>query len=167
MHLFAISSITVLLSSVCMVILLFAKKSHKADTQIWGCLCLTVAIWAIGSFKYSTSLDQTTAFFWCQIAYVGVILTPVMYILFVYNFVNRQGIWFISADAPGFRLQKSEGYGCGSCPKEISQDDLLITYLKTHSGAVSIEACRSIYATTEKIKAHGKKIRREYPVPDV
>jgi signal transduction histidine kinase len=47
-----------------------------------------VVWWGIGGYKYSSSTSKENAFLWWQIAWVSVIITPIIYYQFVYTFLK-------------------------------------------------------------------------------
>ena len=89
-----------------MASLLFIKSSTSKSAKIWGYLCLSVSVWAIGSFMYS-SIDRSSrdlAFFWIKISYLGVIITPTIFFHFVYEYIklNKPRLLTIIYSITGF-----------------------------------------------------------------
>jgi len=64
------------------------KLSNKKLNLIWIFVCLCVSIWGWGSFKFTTTTSKEAAYFWWKIAHIGVILTPVGYSHFVFEFLK-------------------------------------------------------------------------------
>jgi two-component system NtrC family sensor kinase len=72
-------------------ILVYVKGAKNKINRIWSIFALGVAIYGFGGFKASTAKDPSAAFFWWQIAYIGVIMLPVLITHFIYSFlgINR------------------------------------------------------------------------------
>ncbi|PIY82647.1 MAG: hypothetical protein COY78_05590 [Candidatus Omnitrophica bacterium CG_4_10_14_0_8_um_filter_44_12] len=90
LNLFAVSSVLIFLSSLIMALLLFSRGKKSKVPNLWGFLCISTTLWAMAGLKYSTTLSYESAFFWWQVAYVAVILTPILYYHFVYEFLHLE-----------------------------------------------------------------------------
>jgi len=94
MSLFAISGFLIgILCSILGVITLI--KGRRFFHYIWGLFSFSVALWGFGSYKIATAMEPSQAIFWWRIAYVGVILIPVLITHFVHRFLDIKGKWFI------------------------------------------------------------------------
>ncbi|MCD4781015.1 MAG: GAF domain-containing protein [Candidatus Omnitrophica bacterium] len=71
-----------------MSVIVLSKGNKTITSRIWAAVCLTAAIWGIGSFNIANSKLKMDAMFWWQFGYVGVILTPVLYFHFVCEYIN-------------------------------------------------------------------------------
>jgi len=79
-------------------IFIFYKGKRKKLTALLGFFCFLVSIWGLGAFGVSISTVKKTAFFWWQIAYIGVVFTPVVYSHFVFTFLNlERKVFLVSA----------------------------------------------------------------------
>jgi len=85
---FSISSLLILALASVVAVFSFLKGEDRKLNVIWGLFCVSGAIWGLGSFKFSTTISKESAFFWWQIAYIGVILSPVFYSHFVYELLK-------------------------------------------------------------------------------
>jgi len=81
---FAVSSILIFVSLSFIAILVLWKGKDRKTKNVWFCLCLVVASWGFGGYKFATATSQEDAYFWRQIANIGVIFTPVLYYHFIY-----------------------------------------------------------------------------------
>ncbi len=88
MNLFAISSFLIFLSSLFIGFVVLWKKKTEFLAQIWCFFCILVSLWGFGGYKFSTATTYNKAFFWWQIAYISVILFPVVYIHFIFTFLG-------------------------------------------------------------------------------
>ena len=88
MKLFTSTSVLVFCSSLAMAWLLLAKGWRNKTNLIWSGFCLSVALWGFGSFFYTITTSEEIAFKWIQVAFVGVILPPVLYSHFVFSFLR-------------------------------------------------------------------------------
>ncbi len=89
MNFFSISSVLVTIVSILMGVFVIVK-GKKTASYIWAIFCFTVSIWGIAGYNFSVTTFKDTAFFWWQIAYVSVILTPVFYYHFVLSFIEKK-----------------------------------------------------------------------------
>ena len=90
MNAFAFSCILVIVSNLSIAALVLWKSSDRKIGYKWAFLCLTVAIWGFGGYKFSTTTSKETAFFWWQIAHFGAVLTPVIYYHFVSEYLKKK-----------------------------------------------------------------------------
>ena len=87
MNLFALSGLLVFISSLIFGIFSWVKGT-KFLHKIWAIFNLSVAIWGLGAFKFSTTLNQNDVFFWLRFGHIGVVLIPVFFIHFVFEFLE-------------------------------------------------------------------------------
>jgi len=87
MNLFALSGLLACISSFIFGIFSWVK-GKKSLNKIWGIFNLSVAIWGLGAFKFSTTLNQKEVFFWLRFGHIGVILMPVLFIHFVFEWLG-------------------------------------------------------------------------------
>ncbi|MGM0568853.1 MAG: ATP-binding protein [Elusimicrobiota bacterium] len=95
MNLFALSG---LLAFICAFIFgIFSwVKGKKFLNKIWSVFNFSVAIWGLGAFKFSTTMEQEAVFFWLHLGHIGVILIPVFFIHFVFELLDikkRNVLW--------------------------------------------------------------------------
>ena len=94
MNPFALSGIFISISSSIMAILIFAIGKQRLH-YIWGILCVAVTFWGFGAYKVATTDNVSLADFWWRMAHIGIILIPVLFTHFVYEFLNIKGRFFI------------------------------------------------------------------------
>ena len=87
MNPFALSCLLAFASSLALGIFSWVK-GKKFLNKIWAIFNLAVAIWGLGGFKFSTTLDQGAVFFWLRFGHIGVILIPLLFIHFVFEFLE-------------------------------------------------------------------------------
>ncbi|MGE5196927.1 MAG: histidine kinase dimerization/phospho-acceptor domain-containing protein, partial [Deltaproteobacteria bacterium] len=64
-------------------------KGPKTRTnRIWSALTIANATYGFGAYMVSLSGDAQSAFFWWQMAYLGIILIPVFFMHFVYSYLG-------------------------------------------------------------------------------
>lgn len=87
MNLFALSG---LLAFICAFIFgVFSWiKGNDFLNKIWAFFNFSVAVWGLGAFRFSTTLDKDAVFFWLHLGHVGVILIPVFFIHFVFELLE-------------------------------------------------------------------------------
>ena len=95
MSIFSLSGLFVALST-CLLSIFILAKGRKKIHYIWALFCMAVALWGFGVFKIGGETDEGLAIMWWQIAYIGVIFIPVLYLHFICKFLNRKRNIFIS-----------------------------------------------------------------------
>jgi signal transduction histidine kinase len=90
MNIFSLSSILVAITTLGISLLLASKGWGKFSNRIFIGVPLCGAIWGLGSFLATTASVEEKIYFWYQIAYIGVELTPVFFFHFIYSFVNKK-----------------------------------------------------------------------------
>lgn len=88
MSYFTISSILISITAFSMAIFMFSKSGGRKTSIIWGFFCIAVSIWGIGGYKFSTAISKEIAFYWWQVAYIGVIFAPVLFSHFVFEYLK-------------------------------------------------------------------------------
>ncbi|MFH1714600.1 MAG: diguanylate cyclase [Elusimicrobiota bacterium] len=87
MNPFALSGLLLLLTSLILAILSWTK-GKKFYNKIWAGFNFAAAIWGLGAFKFSTTLDPAIAFFWLRFTHIGVICIPIFFLHFVFEFLE-------------------------------------------------------------------------------
>ena len=90
MHFFAFSSILVAISNFSMASLVYFKGRTKKPNIAWAIFLLAASLWGIGSYKATTTLNETDVILWMRITYIGIILIPTFFYQFVYMFLGIQ-----------------------------------------------------------------------------
>ena len=87
MNLFALSGILIAASSGLMAVLMFVLGKQRMHF-LWGVFCLSVFIWGFGAFKIATTINPIEAEFWWRVTHIGIIFIPILFLHFVYVFLN-------------------------------------------------------------------------------
>jgi signal transduction histidine kinase len=85
---FALAGILIAATSLFMAVLMFFL-GDKMLNRIWGIFCLSVFIWGLSFYFIASSTTPDVALFWWKISHIGVILIPVLFITFVYIFLEE------------------------------------------------------------------------------
>jgi hypothetical protein len=100
--LYGISSLITGITSLSMSIFVFVKGPKTKANKIWSILTFCVAIYGFGSYMVSLAKDSATAFFWWQVAYIGIIMIPALFTHFICSFLDikrpllLKNVYFIS-----------------------------------------------------------------------
>ncbi len=94
LNLFSISSFLIFIFSISLGIFTFLKNRERIG-KIWISFCFLASIWGFGGYKFSTVSNYDDAFFWWQVAYICVILSPVVYTHFVFVFLEIKKKFFL------------------------------------------------------------------------
>lgn len=86
--LYGISNLLIAITSTAISIFVFVKGPKTKTNKIWIVLTLTIAIYGFGAYMVSLSEDAKSAFSWWQFAYIGIIMIPVLFMHFVYSFLD-------------------------------------------------------------------------------
>ena len=97
LNVFGIASICIVISSILMGITVFVKSQDKKLGNVWGCFCIAVTLFGIGSFMVSITPFSSyyNALFWWQIAYQGTIFSVVFFSHYVTNYLKLDKKVFI------------------------------------------------------------------------
>src|SRR3989338_851972 len=87
--LFALSGLFIAISSGIMVFIMFIFGQSKLH-RLWGLFCVSVFIWGLGGFFIGIADNLAIADFWWRVTHVGVAFIPVIFLHFVYNFLEVQ-----------------------------------------------------------------------------
>lgn len=77
-----------LLSSVALGIFVYWKGKDNKVVKVFSFFCSVLIFWAFGGYKVATTTSYEIAFFWWQIANIGVILCPVVFANFIFVFLK-------------------------------------------------------------------------------
>ena len=83
MNFFSTTSIFVFLASLLMGLLFFFRGGERRVSRLLGLTCIAASAWALGAYKFSSTLNKDAVLFWIKIAHVGIILTPTFFVHFV------------------------------------------------------------------------------------
>ena len=94
---FIISSVLVVFNSLAIGFFAFANGKNKKTSRIFLLFCLSAVLWGIGGIGFSLTKSKSAAYFWWQMAYVAVIMAPVLYANLVFNLLelNRKKLLII------------------------------------------------------------------------
>ena len=86
--LYGISSLLIMITSLGIALFVFAKGAKSRINRIWIIFTLCVAVYGLGAYRVSFSQNAESALFWWQVAYIGIILIPVLFMHFVYSILD-------------------------------------------------------------------------------
>jgi len=86
--LYGISNLLIMITSLGISIFVFVKGPRNKTNKIWTILTLSIAIYGFGGYMVSLSENAHSALFWWQVAYIGIILIPVLFMHFVCSFLD-------------------------------------------------------------------------------
>jgi len=95
MNYYGISNLLAGITSLTMALFVLAKGHRHRLTKIWSFFSFSVAIYGFGAYMATLAKSASEGFFWWQISYVGVILIPLLFVIFIYEFLGIQDKKFI------------------------------------------------------------------------
>ncbi|MBM3246543.1 MAG: GHKL domain-containing protein [Candidatus Omnitrophica bacterium] len=95
MNLYGISSILTGVTSLSMAVFVYIKGYRNRLARLWSLFAVSAAFYGFGAAMVSYAKDAAKAFFWWQIAYIGIILLPFLFVCLVYEFLGIQHRFFI------------------------------------------------------------------------
>ncbi|MEW6086872.1 MAG: ATP-binding protein [bacterium] len=93
MNLFGLSGLLIGITSSSMAILVFIKNRENLANKLWILFTISVAIWGFGALKISITKDPKVALFYWRLVHIGVIFIPILFMHFVYTFLNKKEHW--------------------------------------------------------------------------
>lgn len=88
MNIAGISSILVFFSNSIMGLLVLFRGTNKRIKKSWFLFCMAICIWAWGSYNFFTISSIKKAYFWWQIAIIGIMFIPVTYYNLIYVYCD-------------------------------------------------------------------------------
>ncbi len=111
--LYGISNALGALTNSAVALFVFLKGGGSKATRLWAIFTACVAVYGFGAFMASGAADYNAAFRWWQFSYMGVIMLPVLFMHFVYDFLGvpksrmlrviymlTAGIWLVNLFFP-------------------------------------------------------------------
>jgi len=93
--LYGISNLLTGITSLSMSIFVFVKGPKSKANKIWTIMTFCVAIYGFGAYMVSISQNPQSALFWWQIAYIGIIMIPVLFTHFLCLFLDIKRPFFL------------------------------------------------------------------------
>jgi len=88
MNLFALSGLLIGVTSISMAVLMLVIGKERLH-HIWALFCVSVAIWGFGGYMIAITKDIEQAYMWWRLTHIGVIFIPVLFMHFVYEFLQK------------------------------------------------------------------------------
>lgn len=85
---YGLSNIFAAITNTLIALFVYTKGGGTRLSKIWSVFASAVAVYALGAYLASGAQNATEAFFWWRFSYVGVILLPVLFMHFVYAFLD-------------------------------------------------------------------------------
>jgi signal transduction histidine kinase len=95
LNLVAVAGMLIAATSLFMASLMFSL-GKTAQNRIWGLFCLAVFVWGVSFYFIASTSSPQVARFWWIISHIGVILIPVLFIQFVYEFLGKKNNAFLT-----------------------------------------------------------------------
>jgi len=89
MNLFSISCLLIIISHLSIAMFILWKNKGSEYAKLWALFSIVASFWGYGGFKLSIAPTANNAFFWWQMAYIGVIFSPIVFYHFVYVYFHR------------------------------------------------------------------------------
>ncbi len=88
MDIFAISGLSLGITSLFLGGLVLIKGRKEKTKLIWAIFCFSVSAWGFGGYKISFVESRQSALLWWKIVYIGIIFIPVIFFHFVHSFTG-------------------------------------------------------------------------------
>ncbi|MFH1875313.1 MAG: ATP-binding protein [Candidatus Omnitrophota bacterium] len=97
MNIFFILSLLIAITSLGLSFFLLSKTWQKPVNRVFGLFAISIGVWGLGGSVISIipKANYQLAQFWWQIAYTGIILIPVLYARFIFEFLDLKRKFFI------------------------------------------------------------------------
>jgi signal transduction histidine kinase len=95
MNLYGISSILTGITSLILAGFVYIKGYNHKLARIWSAFALSAAVYGFGAYLVTLSKNASQAFFWWQVAYIGIILLPFFFVRFIFEFLTIKNPLFI------------------------------------------------------------------------
>jgi signal transduction histidine kinase len=86
--LYGASSILIAITSLGISVFVFTKGSRNRRNRIWILLTLAIALYGFGAYMVSISSGPQEAHLWWQVAYMGIIFIPALFMHFVCKLID-------------------------------------------------------------------------------
>lgn len=93
MNAFGLSGLLIAITSSAMAVSVFVKNHKTLANKLWIAFTISVAWWGFSGLKVSTIKDAESALFYWRVVHVGAIFIPVLFMHFVYVFLNKKERW--------------------------------------------------------------------------
>lgn len=88
MNLFSFSGLLISITSFLFGVFVFWRGKRIITNYLWVLFCFSIATWGFGSYKVGLVNNFSEALWWWRIAYIGIILIPVLFYHFITCFLN-------------------------------------------------------------------------------
>ncbi|MDD2657996.1 MAG: ATP-binding protein [Candidatus Pacebacteria bacterium] len=95
MNLYGISSILTGITSLAMAVFVYIRGRKNKLALIWSAFAASASFYGFGAFMVTSANNSEQACFWWQLAYIGIILLPFLFVLLAYEFLNIRRPWII------------------------------------------------------------------------
>ena len=85
---FALSGLLILITSLSLGILVLIKTPNNFTNRLWAYFNFAIALWGLGAYKMGSTHDPQSAFLWCKISHIGIILLPVFDLHFSHYYLE-------------------------------------------------------------------------------
>ncbi len=87
---FALSGLLIVITHLSMGTFLLIKNFHNPINRLYSYFTFVVVIWGLAAFKIGTIQNLESAILWWKIGHIGIIFVPIMFLQFVYRFIEQK-----------------------------------------------------------------------------
>lgn len=95
-NLIAIAAVAVTLVTIVVAGIMFILGSQRTH-YLWGAFCLFAALWSFSFFLVTQAQSEEMARLWWKVAYIGIIMSPVVFFNFILEFTGKINRFFINS----------------------------------------------------------------------
>jgi len=85
---YGISNLLIMIGSLAIAFFVYKKGHNSSLNKTWTPFALSVATYGFGAYMVTNAKNPSEAIFWWQIAYIGIISIPFLFLRFTYEFLN-------------------------------------------------------------------------------
>lgn len=97
MNLFSISGFLTGVMSLALAITVYFNSRTSFSNKLFSIFALAVAVWGFGNYQIGLASNPAHALFWWKFGHIGIILIPVLFIHFLYAFLERKNYLLVYA----------------------------------------------------------------------
>jgi len=95
MNLYGMSNFLTGVTGLFMALFVYIKGYRQRLARIWSFFAISAAVYGFSTYMVTNAKSASDALFWWQIAYIGIILLPFLFLVLVYEFLNIRHPFFL------------------------------------------------------------------------